>query len=289
MTQKNTLERLKGILPPERVRKALAAQETGASNWLTSLPIRAKGFNLNKREFIDAIALRYDWPVEGLPNTCVCGTPNDVNHCMSCKKGGFICFRHDEIRDLTARSIRDVCPNVTTEPRLLPLGGERLPYRTANTSNEARVDISASSFWTRGQRAYMDIRIFDPMAECHRNISLDAAHKKNEDEKIRRYAYRIQHVDHGTFVPLTFTTSGGMGPRAKSFYSRLADLTAEKKHQPRNHLVAWIRCCLSFSMLRSALLCLRGTRSSSAAVTNPGRDCEVAVAESGIRVDHLHW
>ncbi|KAG0712340.1 Transmembrane protein 268 [Chionoecetes opilio] len=57
--------------------------------------------------------------------------------------------------------------------------------------------------------------------------------------------------------PLVFTTSGGMGPKAKCFYSRLADIMAEKKHQPRSHVVAWMRCRLSFSLLRSALLCLR--------------------------------
>ena len=32
-------------------RKLLTTQETGASNWLTSLPLRAKGFNLKKQEF----------------------------------------------------------------------------------------------------------------------------------------------------------------------------------------------------------------------------------------------
>ena len=106
--QKNTLEHLKTSLPVARMRKVLAAQETGASNWLTSLPIKAKGFSLNKQEFIDAVALRYDWPVEGLPNTCVCGTSNNVNHTMTCKRGGFVCFRHDEVRDLTASMLREI-------------------------------------------------------------------------------------------------------------------------------------------------------------------------------------
>ena len=288
--QKHTLEQLKAALPETRVRKVLTAQETGASNWLTSLPIRAKGFSLNKQEFIDAVALRYGWPVEGLPNTCVCGSPNDVNHTMTCKRGGFVCIRHDEVRDLTANLLREICHDVTTEPSLLPLHGEHLRYRTANTTNEARVDISARGFWTPGQKAFMDIRIFDPMAACHRDNTLDAAHKRNEQEKIRAYGDRIQHVDQGSFTPLVFTTSGGMGPKAKCFYSRLADIMAEKKHQPRTHIVAWMRCRLSFSLLRSALLCLRGTRYSSPATTDAtSLDYEAAVAESGIRVDRSHW
>ena len=57
--QRNCLEHLKNILPANTVRKIHTARETGTSNWLTSLPIRGKGFSLNKQEFVDAIALRY--------------------------------------------------------------------------------------------------------------------------------------------------------------------------------------------------------------------------------------
>ncbi|XP_063852117.1 uncharacterized protein LOC135095285 [Scylla paramamosain] len=117
-----------------------------------------------------------------------------------------------------------------------------------------------------------------------------AAHRKNEQEKIRAYGERIQHVDQGSFTPLVFTTSGGMGSKAQCFYSRLADLMAEKKHQPRSHVVAWMRCRLSFSLLRSALLCLRGTRHSTPILVPAdlgGLDCEATVVESGIRVDRV--
>ncbi|XP_050739099.1 uncharacterized protein LOC127009782 [Eriocheir sinensis] len=85
-TQKDELDRLTHHLSTEMGRKIHTAQEAGASNWLTSLPIRAKGFSLNKQEFVDAIALRYGWPIEGLPDLCACGSPNDVTHTMTCKK-----------------------------------------------------------------------------------------------------------------------------------------------------------------------------------------------------------
>ena len=283
--QKNELDRITLNLPPNMARKIHTAQEAGSSNWLTSLPIRAKGFSLNKQEFVDAVALRYGWPVEGLPDLCACGSPNDVTHTMTCKKGGFVCIRHDEVRDLTASMLREVCQDVTTEPALLPLDGEHLRYRTANTSNEARVDVSARGFWVRGQRAFMDIRIFDPMAVCHRELPLEIAHHRNEQEKTRAYGERIQHVDQGSFTPLVFTTSGGMGPRARCFYSRLAELISDKKHQPKSHVVAWMRCRLSFSLLRSAILCLRGTRHSGPRTTDiSNMDYEATVVESDIRV-----
>ncbi|KAG0715208.1 hypothetical protein GWK47_012474 [Chionoecetes opilio] len=160
--------------------------------------------------------------------------------------------------------------------------------RTANTAPEARVDICARGFWTRGQRTFLDIRIFDPMAVSHRELSLEAVHHRNELEKIRAYGDRILQVDHGTFTPLVFTTSGGMAPKARSFYSRLADLMSVKKHQPRSSVAAWMRCRLSFSLLRSALLCLRGTRYSTPSNTDIcDLDCEATLVESGIRVDRL--
>ncbi|KAG0715636.1 hypothetical protein GWK47_011475 [Chionoecetes opilio] len=99
------------------------------------------------------------------------------------------------------------------------------------------------------------------------------------------YGDRIRNVDHGTFTPLVFTTSGGMGPNAKCFYSRLADVMAEKKHQPRSHVVAWMRCRLSFSLLRSALLCLRSTRySAPTTIDLDGLNYQATVVESGILV-----
>ena len=144
-------QRQGGDLP----RRIQAACETGASNWLTALPIKAKGFNLNKEEFKDALALRYGLPIEGLPDRCTCGTENDADHTMICKKGGFISIRHDEIRDLTTNMLKEVCREVTHEPRLIALTGEVLQYRTANTADEARLDISARGFWRRGQRAFL--------------------------------------------------------------------------------------------------------------------------------------
>ena len=96
--QRNCLKHLKNILSSNTVRKV--------HNWLTSLPIRAKGFSLNKQGFVDAVALRNGWPVNGRPSICVCGSLNDVNHFMTCKKGGFVCIRHDEVRDLKANMLR---------------------------------------------------------------------------------------------------------------------------------------------------------------------------------------
>ena len=74
----------------------------------------------------------------------------DVQYAMSCKKGGFITIRYNDLRDLTANLVIDVCKDVDTEPQLIPVMGETISNRTANTNNEARVDIKSRGFWVRG-------------------------------------------------------------------------------------------------------------------------------------------
>ena len=50
---------------------------------------------------------------------------------MTCHLGGFLTVRHNDIRDLTASLLTEVCYNVATEPQLQPLNGETFSYLTA--------------------------------------------------------------------------------------------------------------------------------------------------------------
>jgi len=286
--QKAELENILSQLSEDQQRRMQMAQEVGASNWLTALPIKAKGFSLNKQEFFDALALRYGWHMDGLPQSCSCGSPFNTNHAMICKTGGFVVIRHDEVRDLTAQMLREVCHDVRVEPELLPTGGRSFTLRSVNTAEDARLDISARGFWARGQRAFFDVRIFNPMAQSNRDQDLHAAHGRHENDKIREYGERVEEVEQGTFTPLVFTTTGGMAPRAKAFYAILAQQLADKKQQSRSCVTAWMRCRLSFSLLRSSLLCLRGTRSKPPLYTSVrDTDFEETVEESRLRENLL--
>ena len=82
--------------------------EKGASNWLTVIPIKEIYFNLNKREFRDAIKLRYNWEITDIPAICTCGDLFTADHAMVCRRGGLIIQRHDEIRDLEAEMLHMV-------------------------------------------------------------------------------------------------------------------------------------------------------------------------------------
>ena len=55
-------------------------------------------------------------------------------------------IRRNDLCDLTARVVSEVCKDTKIEPKLLPLSGEELHGRTTNRSNEARLDIRARGF-----------------------------------------------------------------------------------------------------------------------------------------------
>ena len=122
-------------------------QEPGASNWLTAPPLREAGFSLNKQEFRDALAIRYNISIKGLPETCACGSKFTCHHAMIYKKGGFISLRHNDLRNITYELLSEVCRGVENEPMLQPLIGETLKYQTAKTENNARLDVSALGLW----------------------------------------------------------------------------------------------------------------------------------------------
>ena len=263
-------------LPSNLKRCVDLAKEKGASSWLTALLLSEHGFSLHKGEFRDAVCLRYDWELKNVPQTCNCGD-HTINHSMSCHMGGFPTKRHDEIRDITATLLTEVCHNVATEPPLQPLSGETLNYRTANRDNGARLDIRVSGFWNRSQDAFFDIRIFHPNASSYHSMSLQAAFHLHEQAKKREYGERVREVEHGVFTPLVLSTTGGLGHEAITFYKRLADLISSKQQKPYSNVMCWLRCRLSFAILRSAIMCVRGSRSSH---NHPIRETNITLASS---------
>ena len=67
-------------------------------------------------------------------------------------------------------------------------------------------------------------------------------------------------MEQATFTPLVFSTTGGMAGECLKFHSRLAELVAAKKGEDYATTMTWIRAKVSFALLRSALVCLRGSR-----------------------------
>ena len=243
------------------VRKALSlAKQKGSSLWLNTIPVEENGFVLHKGAFQDAIALRYGWRPSGMPSLCACGNENGVEHALGCSKGGIVIRRHNEIRDVTASLLQKVTQNVETEPSLQPLTGEVLRGRCANTENGARVDVKCTGFWNAHQDAFLDVRVFNPLASCNRSKEIKTVYKQHEKEKRRVYDQRIREIERGTFTPLVFSATGGMGPSALIFFQKLAAMIATERGLAYQKVIFWIRQRITFSLLRSAISAIRATR-----------------------------
>ena len=151
---------------------------------------------------------------------------------------------------------------MAVEPPLQELSGEELSGASANRESGARLDIVADGFWGLSrERTYFDVRVFNPYAISNRQTSLSTTYRSHEREKKRHYLQRIRDVEQSSFSPLVFSSTGGMAKEASAFYKRLASLLSEKHDQSYSSTMAWLRCVLSFSLLRSAILCFRGHRS----------------------------
>ena len=70
------------------------------------------------------------------------------------------------MRDQFASLLKDVSHDVEVEPQLQNLTGETLNSST-NASDEANLDVSARGCWQRGQRAFFDVRVFNPFENSH--------------------------------------------------------------------------------------------------------------------------
>ena len=266
------------LLPTELQRARELACLRGASSWLTALPLDEHGFSLHKGDFRDAVCLRYGWPLSHLPTECICGASFTVDHAFTCPHGGYPTLRHNEIRDITAQLMSEVCPNVATEPTLQPVTNERFFHRSANTETGARLDVRAQGFWgAHHQQAYFDVRVFNPLATSNRQTTVSTCFRSHDREKRRVYEQRVREVERGSFTPLVFSALGGVSRPTEITYKRLASLLATKKDHHYSIIISFIRCRLSFSLLRSAIMCLRGSRSTAG---HPQRDIDFTLAVS---------
>ena len=279
---KNLAASLHPLLPAELQRARELACLKSASSWLTVLPLDEYGFSLHKGDFRDAVCLCYGWPLPHLPMECVCGTSFTVEHAFTCPHGGYPSLRHNEIRDTTAQLMSEVCPNVATEPTLQPVTNERFFHRSANTENGARLDVRAQGFWgIYHQQAYFDVRVFNPLAASNRQTSISTCFRSRDREKRRAYEQRVCEIERGSFTPLIFSALGGISRATEITYKRLASLLTTKKDKHYNAVISLIRCRLNFSLLRSAIMCIQGSRSAAG---RPRRDFDFALAISESRL-----
>ena len=252
------LEEVKSLVDHKLKRTIELICEKGAGAWLTALPLQSFGYVLNKQEFRDAVCLRYDWKIPNTPFHCRCGEKNSVDHTLNCRLGGYVTMRHNNIRNFEAHLLTDVCKDIKIEPELLPIGNSRT--LSTNTADKARLDVSAVGVWSPMERTFLDVRVFHPNSPSYLNSSPEQLYLQHEREKKRVYNDRVLQVEKGSFSPLIFSTTGGMGPEATRYHKRVAELISSKRGEMYSDVVNHIRTRIRFSLLKSVLIAVRGER-----------------------------
>ena len=120
-----------------------------------------------------------------------------------------------------------------------------------------------------------------PFARSNTHLKPEQLFKNAELSKQREYKERIRAVEHGDFTPLVFTCSGGMAPQSQLVMKKLAEKLSEKQNIHQSVVSGWLRCRLSFALLRTTLLCVRATRQKKIVCDN-----NIELAMAATRMDY---
>ena len=112
---------------------------------------------------------------------------------------------------------------------LQPVSSERFHRVSTNTQVGVRLDIVANGFWgEKFERAFFDVRVFNPFSPSNRKPLLSSVYRQHEKVKKRHYEQRIQEIEHSSFTPLVFSSTGGMGPITTVFLQTVGITTSCK-------------------------------------------------------------
>ena len=122
--------------------------------------------------------------------------------------------------------------------------------------NGARSDLRVLGFHSPMRQQYFDVTAWSALAKSNSGTP-ESVHMRTELKKEREYKQRIQEVDHGDFPScfLHFWWHGTQGRLCHQTPRRGSGLQARS-----TSLFDSMFCRISFTLLRSAMLLLRGSR-----------------------------
>ena len=104
--------------------------------------------------------------------------------------------------------------------------------------------------------------------------------EKSEQAKIREYRERFLTWNMD-FIRLMFTCAGALAPQSHFTMKKIAEKMSKKQNIQVSVVSGWLRCRLSFALLRTTLLCIRATRRKKAIYDN---NVELAVLTLDIKL-----
>jgi len=108
----------------------------------------------------------------------------------------------------------------------------------------------------------------------------EQCYKKNEQETKRAYDQHVREVECGVLIIRRNGTNSQHG------LQRISSIIAQKHDKTYSKTFDCISCKLSYSLLRSAIMCLRGPRSSIHHPTTSPDTMDLASHEGRVL---LHW
>ena len=272
--------RLDPALTARLRRKLSRAPSTGA--WITLLPTAVNGLSLSPGEFRDGMSLRYGWAFGALPKHCDgCGAKFTVEHALTCKKGGLVLNRHNEVRDeLGYLACQAINPSSVRDEPIINIGrganSSGLPDKaktqqtTKATPNKSpdpttdgqpfdRGDLLIRSLFDKQTSCVIDVRITDGDSPSRLSSSPAKVILSQEKEKKRKYLTAcLEQRRH--FAPYVCDVYGLLGAEAQAVNKRLAVRLASKWTAPYSATMGFVNARVSVAILRGVHQCLRGSR-----------------------------
>jgi len=150
-----------------------------------------------------------------------------VEHGLSCKKGGFVGQRHDDV----CEELAHLCSMALT-PSQISSGPEIFYGRELNVAqrtegevlgDEARGDVGAHGFWKRGRTTIFDIMICDTDAKSYGNHTS----KKVLESTVLRKKSKYEEAcleRRQDFTPMIYSFNGMVDKHACAAEKRIAGI-----------------------------------------------------------------
>ena len=116
--------------------------------------------------------------------------------------------------------------------------------------------MDGDGVWIRGLQTFLDVRVFGPNTCQYSNSSLSQCYATNKKEKSITITNTL-YKSNKELLALWYFQFTMVGV---AFYSRLSGLLVEKRDIHKSVMMHWIRSKLCYRLLKSFLLCLRGSR-----------------------------
>ena len=169
------------------------------------------------------------------------------DYALRCPTGAFPTCHHNEIQDLLAALIWEVCFDRAIKQHLHPLTRETFRRQATTTDDESRLDIRARGFWgNQAENTFLMWVSFNLNLPSNRTSTLSSFYCRNERAKWNKYEERSLEVERDSFTPLVFNTSGGASPLTTIFLKHVASLQAEKHDLTYSTVLGWLHARLSF-------------------------------------------